>query len=227
MYRLRRQDGFTLIEAMIVIMYIAILACMILPNITGAGRRARETGLRATLNEMRKAVQSYQAETGLYPFELADLAATEAPDVGLTPSGAVAAIDPADWRGPYLTGSGGGLPKDPTNGGRDNPNAGRMRTRMYAAAASGTSPNKTTITMPRPTQNQIVPTMRGDVSSCCCTKKFAENTMASRKNACATVGRSAGLKNLRRSSVLSEPVSANRTASCPNNLAATATAAPA
>jgi len=119
MYRLRRQDGFTLIEAMIVIMYIAILACMILPNITGAGRRARETGLRATLNEMRKAVQSYQAETGLYPFELADLSATEAPDVGLTPAGAVAAIDPADWRGPYLTGSGGGLPKDPTNGGRE------------------------------------------------------------------------------------------------------------
>ena len=120
MYRLRRQNGgFTLIEALIVIMYIAIIACIVLPNLTGAGRRARETALRATLNEMRKAAQSYQAETGLFPFDLTDLAATEAPDVGLTPSGAVAAVDPADWKGPYLMAGGGGLPKDPTNGGHE------------------------------------------------------------------------------------------------------------
>lgn len=122
-YRTRRSRsstrGFTLLETLIVVMYIAIIAMMIMPNITGVGRRASETNLKATLREMRMAIGAFQAETGLYPCSLEDLVTRDAPDVGLTARGAEVPIHPNDFRGPYLIASGGRIPKDRTTGERE------------------------------------------------------------------------------------------------------------
>jgi type II secretory pathway pseudopilin PulG len=51
----------TMIESLIVITYIALIASIVLPSLTGATRKARETNLRATVRELRAAVSSYQA----------------------------------------------------------------------------------------------------------------------------------------------------------------------
>jgi prepilin-type N-terminal cleavage/methylation domain-containing protein len=116
LHRTRSRRGVTLIEVMIVTVYIALLASIVLPHITGANKRAREVSVKATLSELRKAVASYHAETGLYPAQLTDLVASTAPAFGLTSSGQQVTIIPADFRGPYLFARGGGLPKDELTG---------------------------------------------------------------------------------------------------------------
>jgi len=114
-----RRAGITLIETMIVFVYIALIASIVLPRMTGATRKARETNLRATLSEVRKAVESYRAETGLYPAQLAEIVVDVAPATGLTAGGTFVSIIPADWRGPYLRAPGGLLPKDEILGQRN------------------------------------------------------------------------------------------------------------
>jgi len=118
-YRARTRRGFTLLEMLIVVMYITILAAMVIPNVTGAGRHARETNLRATIRELRTAIGSYQAETGLYPADLEDLVGRDAPQVGLTEQGVEVPIHAQDFRGPYLIAPGENLPIDRTTGRRD------------------------------------------------------------------------------------------------------------
>ncbi|HJN15106.1 MAG TPA: prepilin-type N-terminal cleavage/methylation domain-containing protein [Armatimonadota bacterium] len=118
-YRTRARRGFTLIEVLIVVMYIAILAAMVIPSVSGAGRRARETNLKATVRELRTAIGSYQAETGLYPADLEDLMGWDAPQVGLTELGVEVPIHAQDFRGPYLIAPGEDLPIDRTTGRRD------------------------------------------------------------------------------------------------------------
>lgn len=114
--RMRSSAGVTLIEVLIVTVYIALLASIVLPHLTGANKRARETSVKATLAEIRKAVASFHAETGLYPARLEDIVAAEPPPVGLTESGLEVTIIPADFRGPYLLARGGRLPKDELTG---------------------------------------------------------------------------------------------------------------
>lgn len=108
--------GFTLIEALIVVVYIALIASIVIPRMTGATRKAKEANMRATLKEIRKAVGSFQAETGLFPASLADIVANAAPPTGLDRNGNPVAIIPADFRGPYLKVPGTGLPKDAITG---------------------------------------------------------------------------------------------------------------
>ncbi len=116
---LRGRRGFTLIEVLIVTVYMALIAAIVLPRVTGATRRARETNMRATLQEIRKAVGSFQAETGLYPASLSDIVTTTPPPTGLDRAGNHVTILAVDFRGPYLRVRGGGLPKDEITGAPD------------------------------------------------------------------------------------------------------------
>lgn len=124
-------------------MYIVILATMVLPRLTGVARRASEANLQATLREIRNAVASFQAETGLYPVQLADITSTQAPDTGLTPGGIEVGIMANDFHGPYLLAPGGGLPVDRINGRREwdysatPPNVGRVRSLSTGTSLDG------------------------------------------------------------------------------------------
>jgi len=59
--------GFTLIELMIVIVILGILMGTILPRITGAQSRARDTGRLADLNSISQALELYYDDFGAYP----------------------------------------------------------------------------------------------------------------------------------------------------------------
>lgn len=138
-----RSSGFTLIETMIVVLYITIIGLIVLPRLTGAGRRAAEANLIATLRELRAAVACFQAETGLYPLNLEDIVSDEPPDVGLTPEGIEIPIHEQDFHGPYLVASGGRLPIDRTTGKREwfygttPPNVGVVRSLSTGISLSG------------------------------------------------------------------------------------------
>ena len=73
------------------------------------GRLAREASLRAHLQELRNVIGLYQAQCGDYPARLTDIMATAAPPAG----GNGVAIDPADFRGPYITQPDMRLPNNP------------------------------------------------------------------------------------------------------------------
>lgn len=59
--------GFTLIELMIVIVILGILMGTILPRLTGAQSRARDTARIADLNNISQAMEVYFSDEGEYP----------------------------------------------------------------------------------------------------------------------------------------------------------------
>src|SRR5579862_8677483 len=104
-----RRSGFTLVELLIVIIVIAVLAAIAIPKFVNSSARSKEASLHADLKLVRNAVSVFQSDTGAFPAALTDLAVTTAPANGLDSTGAVLAIPPGNWHGPYVT----ALPSDP------------------------------------------------------------------------------------------------------------------
>lgn len=77
-YKLRRltpkgEDGFTLIELVIVMAIIAILASIAVPSYLASVKSAKEAVLKEDLHVMRDAIDSYTMDKGKAPQGLDDL----------------------------------------------------------------------------------------------------------------------------------------------------------
>ncbi|MHB0939402.1 MAG: type II secretion system protein [Armatimonadota bacterium] len=111
--------GFTLIELLIVIVVIATLALIVIPRVTGAVRKARESTLRANLHRLRTAIIQFNSDTGVYPAALSDLTnpKSDPPTTGVDDDGNTATLPSGTYAGPYLNASGGigttGIPVNP------------------------------------------------------------------------------------------------------------------
>jgi len=70
---LRKADGFTLIELVIVMAIIAILASIAIPNFVSSIRNAKEAVLKEDLHVMRNAIDSYTMDKNKAPQSLDDL----------------------------------------------------------------------------------------------------------------------------------------------------------
>lgn len=68
------EEGFTLIEVIIVLTLIGILVGLGLPQFQSAGKRAREAVLKEDLFQFRKAIDGYRTDKGKYPASLQTLA---------------------------------------------------------------------------------------------------------------------------------------------------------
>lgn len=67
------QDGFTLVEMMMVILIIGILLGIAFISYTFSLERTRETACRSNLKIMREVIRVYEVENDAYPPSLQDL----------------------------------------------------------------------------------------------------------------------------------------------------------
>ncbi len=115
----RRRHGFTLIEMLIVIVVIAILALIVIPRLLGAGRKARESSLRADLRQLRTSIQHFEADTGAYPPDLTDVMAADGASISADADGRGFSVDRNGYQGPYLRTATNLLPNDPFTAAAD------------------------------------------------------------------------------------------------------------
>jgi len=73
MFKNKKQKGFTLLELLVVIGIIGLLASIIVVNLTGARRRARDTKRIADVRQLQTAAEDYYGKNGKYPSTIGDL----------------------------------------------------------------------------------------------------------------------------------------------------------
>ena len=100
----RKQEGFTLIELMVVVVIIAILAGLVIPRFMGETDKAKQAKAKMQIESLESALKMYKLDNGSYPTTEQGLKAlVETPTVGNLPK---------NWRqGGYL--EKGKVPKDP------------------------------------------------------------------------------------------------------------------
>ena len=67
------EQGFTLLELLVVMTIIGILAAVAIPALRDSPQRAREAALRGDLFTMRSTIDQFHGDKGYYPPDLATL----------------------------------------------------------------------------------------------------------------------------------------------------------
>lgn len=73
MFTMSSSKGFTLLELLVVIGIIGLLASILVINLTGARRRARDTKRVADIRNLQTASEDYYGKNGKYPTSIGDL----------------------------------------------------------------------------------------------------------------------------------------------------------
>lgn len=97
--RMSNQQGFSLIELLIVMIIMGLLASLVGPRMFGKLDMAKEKTAKSQIEMLMTALDSYRLDIGQYPDQ----------DTGLSVLVENTKNDPA-WQGPYLAKQ---LPKDP------------------------------------------------------------------------------------------------------------------
>ena len=89
--RLVVQQGFTLVELLLVLVILALIGGLVLPNIIGKAEGAKWKAAHSQVSRLAMAVESHYLDTGTTPGSLEEL---------ITESG-----DAKGWNGPYVKAS--------------------------------------------------------------------------------------------------------------------------
>lgn len=84
----RNEEGFTLVELLVVLAILALLAAVAAPQVMRYLSKARTDTTRMQLNNIMSGLELYYLDVGGYPANLADL--VTAPNAS------------SEWKGPYL-----------------------------------------------------------------------------------------------------------------------------
>ena len=108
MKRNRNEEGFTLIEMMVVIVIIGILTTVVVLNVLPDVDKAAITRARADIATLETALTSYKADTMVFPNTSQGLAALKAAPTDMAqperyrPGGYVQRLPNDPWGKPYL-----------------------------------------------------------------------------------------------------------------------------
>ena len=86
-----RQLGFTLVELLVVVVILAIIAAIVVPQFSTATDEAKESVLDSNLARMRSAVELYKAQHGHFPGD-ADADGATCPGTGTAGTGDTASL---------------------------------------------------------------------------------------------------------------------------------------
>ena len=73
--RRKQEEGFTLVELMVVIVIIGLLATIVAINVLPSGDKARVTRAKADISTIEGALDMYKLQNGAYPTTAQGLAA--------------------------------------------------------------------------------------------------------------------------------------------------------
>ncbi|MGM8910166.1 type II secretion system major pseudopilin GspG [Psychrobacter sp. 1U1] len=73
------QSGFTLIEIMVVIVILALMAFLVVPNIVGQSDKARKKTTQITLSSISNVLDQYRVDNGHYPTTVQGLEVLSTP----------------------------------------------------------------------------------------------------------------------------------------------------
>ncbi len=113
----RNQQGFTIVELLIVIVVIGILAALVITTFTGIQQKARDTERETDIKAIHGQVEAYYAQEGKYPT--------------------LANLNDSTWRGTHMKGLDPEALKDPKGSGQTLANAAGSNTYSYVATPSG------------------------------------------------------------------------------------------
>ena len=106
--RRRNQDGFTLIEIMVVILILGLLATIVVQSLRGAADKAKSTKAQADISELKTSLDRYYLDNGFYPTTDQGLQALVAVPSsgripqGYPPGGYIERLPKDPWGNPYV-----------------------------------------------------------------------------------------------------------------------------
>jgi prepilin-type N-terminal cleavage/methylation domain-containing protein len=81
----RKDEGFTLVELMVVVLIIGILVAIAIPVFNAAKTNAETKSCRGTMRTVEGQARAYEAETGSLPTAIGDLTGGTSPYLKSTP----------------------------------------------------------------------------------------------------------------------------------------------
>jgi general secretion pathway protein G len=113
------ENGFTLVEMLLVITIIGILAALVVPKMMGRSEQARQAATHADLSAIKTALDAFEVDNGFYPKNLGELLQQPA--------------NAKNWHGPYLD----KVPQDPWGNNYLYYYPGRHNTAFYDLLSIG------------------------------------------------------------------------------------------
>ncbi len=106
------EDGFTLVELMVVIVIIGLLATIVVINVLPSGDKAKQVRAKADISTIEGALETYRLQLDRYPTTAQGLQALKTPPQGVDasryqPGGYLKKLETDPWGNPYLYASPG------------------------------------------------------------------------------------------------------------------------